>query len=88
MSEGFEAWRARDLAKEDIVYLFLGGWYPKVRIGKRRERVPVLVTLGVRGDGEKVVLDMRMADEESAAAWATLLRTWSSASCARRLWQS
>ncbi|MDZ4236138.1 MAG: transposase, partial [Dietzia sp.] len=34
-----------------------------------RERVPVLVTLGVRGDGEKVVLDMRIAGDESAAAW-------------------
>lgn len=73
MSEDFESWRTRDLAEEDIVYLFLDGWYPKVRIGKRRERVPVLVTLGVRSDGEKVVLDMRMAGEESAAAWGDVV---------------
>jgi transposase-like protein len=69
MSEDFESWRTRDLANEEIGYLLMDGWYPKVRIGKRRERVPVLVTLGVRGDGEKVVLDMRIAGEESAAAW-------------------
>src|SRR5690606_42107447 len=55
MSEDFESWRTRDLASEEIVYLFLDGWYPKVRIGKWRERVPVLVTLGVRSDGGKVV---------------------------------
>src|SRR5690606_23901748 len=73
MSEDFESWRTRDLANEEIVYLFLDGWYPKVRIGKRRERVPVLVTLGVRSDGGKVVLDMRIAGEESAAAWAEVV---------------
>jgi transposase-like protein len=47
----FETWRCRDLADDHIQYLIMDGWYPKVRIGKRRERVPVLVTLGVRGDG-------------------------------------
>ena len=73
MSEDFESWRTRDLAEEDIVYLLLDGWYPKVRIGKRRERVPVLVTLGIRSDGEKVVLDMRIAGEESAAAWGDVV---------------
>lgn len=73
MSEDFESWRTRDLGREEIVYLFLDGWYPKVRIGKRRARVPVLVTLGVRGDGEKVVLDMRIAGEESAAAWGEVV---------------
>jgi hypothetical protein len=51
----------------------MDGWYPKVRIGKRRERVPVLVTLGVRGGGEKVVLDMRIAGEESAAVWGDVV---------------
>ena len=69
MGEDFETWRTRDLSRDEIVYLFMDGWYPKVRIGKRRVRVPVLVTLGVRSDGEKVVLDMRIAGDESAAAW-------------------
>lgn len=69
MGEDFESWRTRDLSGEEIAYLFMDGWYPKVRIGKRRVKVPVLVTLGVRSDGEKVVLDMRIAGEESVAAW-------------------
>jgi len=73
MSEDFESWRTRELANEDIVYLFMDGWYPKVRIGKRRARVPVLVTLGVRSDGEKVVLDMRIAGDETTAAWGEVV---------------
>lgn len=65
----FETWRSRDLATEDIRYLFLDGWYPKVRIGRRRVRVPVVVTLGVRASGERIVLDLRLAGDESAASW-------------------
>jgi putative transposase len=69
----FETWRNRDLADEDIRYVFMDGWYPKVRIGGRRERVPVLVTLGVRANGERVVLDMRLVGEESAASWTEVV---------------
>ena len=65
--------RSRDLADEDIRYVFMDGWYPKVRIGGRRARVPVLVTLGVRADGQRVVLDLRLAGEESAASWGEVV---------------
>jgi len=73
LREDFDMWRARDLADEDVRYVFMDGWYPKVRIGGRRERVPVLVTLGVRGSGERVVLDMRLVGEESAASWTEVV---------------
>lgn len=73
LREDFETWRRRDLADEDIRYVFLDGWFPKVRIGGRRERVPVLVTLGVRGNGQRVVLDLRLAGEESAASWGEVI---------------
>jgi putative transposase len=69
LAEDFAAWRTRDLAREQIRYLFLDGWYPKVRLGKQRVRVPVLLTLGVCADGRRILLDLRMAGEESAAAW-------------------
>src|ERR1700693_3996982 len=69
LSEDFEAWRRRDLSGEKVVYLFLDGWYPRVRLGKRRARVPVLVTMGVRQDGSRVVLDFRLAGQESVAGW-------------------
>jgi putative transposase len=73
LREDFDTWRARDLADEDIRYVFMDGWYPKVRIGGRRERVPVLVTLGVRANGERVVIDMRLVGEESAASWTEVV---------------
>ena len=75
LAEDFETWRRRDLAEDGIKYLIMDGWYPKVRIGKRRVRVPVLVTLGVRGDGERVVLDVRLAGDESTAAWRDVIRS-------------
>ena len=75
LAEDFETWRRRDLAEDQIQYLIMDGWYPKVRIGKRRVRVPVLVTLGVRADGERVVLDMRLAGDESTAAWRDVIRS-------------
>src|SRR6266850_4274596 len=71
----FETWRCRDLADDQIQYLIMDGWYPKVRIVKRRERVPVPVMLGVRGDGERVVLDVRLAGDESTAAWRDVIRS-------------
>src|SRR5215471_1174241 len=73
LKEDFNAWRERDLSSEAIRYIFLDGWYPKVRIGKKRERVPVLVVLGVRADGRRVVLDMCIAGEESSASWGELI---------------
>ena len=75
LADDFETWRSRDLADDHIQYLLLDGWYPKVRIGKRRVRVPVLVTLGVRADGERVVLDVRLVGEESTAAWRDVIHT-------------
>ena len=73
LKDDFTAWRERDLGAEDIRYIFLDGWYPKVRIGKKRERVPVLVILGVRADGHRVILDMCLAGEESCASWGELM---------------
>ena len=74
LADDFETWRRRDLAEDQIQYLLMDGWY-KVRIGKRRVRVPVLVTLGVRADGERVVLDVRLAGDESTAAWRDVIRS-------------
>ncbi len=75
LADDFETWRRRDLAEDQIQYLLMDGWYPKVRIGKRRVRVPVLVTLGVRADGARVVLDVRLAGDESTAAWRDVIRS-------------
>jgi putative transposase len=73
LADDFRAWSERDLASEEIRYLLQDGWFPKVRIGKRRVVVPVLVSLGVKANGKRVVLDMRLAGEESAASWGEVV---------------
>ena len=63
-------WRSR----EARTFARVHGWVdPKVRIGGRRARVPVRVTLGVRANGQRVVFDLRLAGEESAASWGEVV---------------
>jgi putative transposase len=69
----FEEWRQRDLSRDDLRYLMLDGWYPRVRLGRRRVRVPVLVTLGIKADGQRVGLDLRLAGQETAQAWQEVI---------------
>jgi len=73
LADEFRAWSERDLGAEQIRYLIQDGWYPKVRIGKRRVVVPVLVTLGVKADGERIIIDLRLAGQESAASWGEVV---------------
>jgi transposase-like protein len=73
LAEDFQAWSERDLAAEEVQYLIQDGWYPKVRIGRRRVVVPVLVTLGVKADGQRIIIDLRLAGEESAASWGEVV---------------
>jgi putative transposase len=81
LREDFEAWARQDLSELKIRYIFLDGWYPRLRIGKKRVRVPVLVTLGVCADGRRVVLDLRLAGAESLQSWLDAVRSL----CARNL---
>ena len=75
LREDFAAWAQRDLGELRVRYLFLDGWYPRVRVGKKRVRVPVLVTLGVWADGRRMVLDLRLAGAESEQAWLDAVRS-------------
>jgi transposase-like protein len=74
LREDFEAWAKRDLSELKVRYIFLDGWYPRVRIGKKRVRVPVLVTLGVCANGQRVVLDLRLSGVESEQSWLDAVR--------------
>jgi putative transposase len=69
----WEAWQKRDLAQDDIVRVILDGTVVKVRLDKRSTGISVLVALGVRRDGQKVLLGLRTMGGESAAAWRALL---------------
>lgn len=73
LKSAFEEWRQRDLSQAAMRYLMLDGWYPKVGIGRRRVRVPVLVPLGSKADGQRIVLDLRRAGQETTVAWQEVI---------------
>ena len=73
LEESYRIWQRRDLAEEQIVYLYLDAIYPKVRSGGRVVSLAVLVALGVRENGEKVLLSLMTAGAESADGWQLLL---------------
>jgi putative transposase len=69
----WENWNRRSLAEEDIVRLILDGTVVKVRLERRATSISLLVVLGVRGDGQKVLLSVRNMGGESEAAWRAVL---------------
>jgi transposase-like protein len=68
-----EAWLSRDLGEEKVVFTYLDGFGVNVRRDGRVVRNPILLVIGVRETGEKVLLGMKLAGGESAAAWRSLL---------------
>ena len=69
----WEAWQKRDLAGDDIVRLILDGTVVRVRLDRKATSLSVLVALGVRRDGQKVLIALRNMGGESEAAWRALL---------------
>ena len=69
----WEAWAKRDLAGEDIVRLVLDGTVVRVRLDHKATAISLLVVLGVRRDGQKVLLAIRAMGGESEAAWRAVL---------------
>jgi transposase-like protein len=69
----WEAWQKRDHAGDDIVRLILDGTVVRVRLDRKATNLSVLVALGVRRDGQKVLLALRNMGGESEAAWRALL---------------
>lgn len=69
----FEAWRTRSLSSERLPYLYMDGIYVKVRCGGRVGRLPVLAVVGIRPNGEKILLALDIRGGESEEAWKGVL---------------
>jgi transposase-like protein len=69
----WDAWNGRSLADEPIARLILDGTVVRVRLDKKATSISLLVALGVREDGQKVLLAIRNMGGESQAAWRALL---------------
>jgi len=69
----WDAWNTRSLAEEPIVRLILDGTVVRVRLDRKATPISLLVVLGVRADGQKVLLAIKSMGGESAEAWRTVL---------------
>ena len=69
----WDAWNARPLAEEPIARLILDGTVVRVRLDRKATSISLLVVLGVRADGQKVLLAIKSMGGESAEAWRSVL---------------
>ena len=69
----WDAWNARSLAEEPIVRVILDGTVVRVRLDRKAASIVLLVVLGVREDGQKVLLAVKNMGGETSQAWRAVL---------------
>ena len=69
----WQAWQERDLAGDDLIRLILDGTVVKVRLDRRATAISLLIALGIRRDGQKVVLAIKNMGGGTEAAWRAVL---------------
>src|SRR5260370_935829 len=62
----WDAWNARSLAEEPILRLILDGTVVRVRLDRKATSISLLVVLGVRADGQKVLVAIRSMGGDGA----------------------
>jgi len=68
------AWRSRPLTETTYPYLTVDARYEHVRIDGRVVSQGVLIVAGVRGDGQREILTIAVADTESEASYLSLFQ--------------
>ena len=68
----YAAFRQRDLADRDYVYVWADGVHFNIRL--EEDRLCTLVVIGARPDGTKEVIAVEDGYRESTESWPTLLR--------------
>jgi putative transposase len=69
----WDAWNSRSLADEPIIRLILDGTVVRVRLDRKATSIVLLVVLGVREDGQKVLLAVKNMGRETSEAWRVVL---------------
>src|ERR1700692_1413889 len=69
----WDAWNGRSLAEQPIVRLILDGTVVRVRLDRKATSIVLLVVLGVREDGQKVLLAVKNMGGETSQAWRAVL---------------
>ena len=83
MKSDWDAWNARSLVDEPIVRLILDGTVVRVRLDRKATSISLLVVLGIREDGQKVLLAIKSMGGErqglAHGAWRSR-QAWAQAS--------
>jgi len=69
----WDAWNTRSLAEDPIVRLILDGTVVRVRLDRKATTISLLVVIGVRADGQKMLLAIKSMGGESTEAWRAVL---------------
>ena len=69
----WDAWNAGSLSDEPIVRLILDGTVVRVRLDRKATVICLLIVLGIRADGQKVLLAIKDMGSESKDAWGAVL---------------
>jgi putative transposase len=69
----WNAWNSRSLADEPIVRLILDGTAVRVRLDRKATSISLLVVIGVRKDGQKILLAVKNMGGETTEAWRAVL---------------
>src|SRR5205814_3333929 len=69
----WDAWNARSLSEEPIVRVILDGTVVRVRLDRKATAISLLVVIGVREDGQKVLLAVKNMGGETSEAWSAVL---------------
>src|SRR5712671_6630921 len=69
----WDAWNARSLAEEPIIRVTLDGTVVRVRLDRKATSIVLLVVLGVREDGQKVLLAFKFIGAATSEAWRAVL---------------
>src|SRR5256712_9802238 len=73
MKGDWEALKSRVLDADLIVRLILDGTVVRVRLDRKATSISLLVVIGVRADGQKVLLALKSMGGESTEAWRAVL---------------
>jgi len=74
LQEEVEGFRNRPLEGE-YPYVFLDALYPKMRVNHRVVSVALVIAIGIREDGRRVILGFSVGAAESEAFWSEFLRS-------------
>jgi transposase-like protein len=74
LDQQLKQFRSRRLDEHIYPFLQIDARYEKIRIDGRVVSQAVLVAMGINEEGERQILDWRIADSESQESWSTMFR--------------